>query len=159
MRITLRSLLLLSALFVFTPGYAADTDTASVSALRGFFSAVANKDYAGAWAAFTRHSQDMIVDNIASSEKMSAQDVRKLMDDNDQRIRDGFWESFRQSSKPEEFINLPMASGGHRMDADDSVVISFSNGATATVLMYHEGGVWKVGWMETFFPGGKVTSQ
>jgi hypothetical protein len=28
-----------------------------------------------------------------------------------------------------------------------------------TILMYKEAGRWKVGWMETFFPGGKLPKK
>lgn len=159
MKTLLRSLFLLSALSTFAPAFATDTDSAPASALRGFFTAVANKDYASAWAAFTRHSQEGIVKATADSEHMDIDEVRKLFITNDQSIRDGFWESFRQSSQAEKFINLAMASGGRQADADDSVVITLPNHNSATLLMYYEDGAWKVGWMETFFPGNKIPVQ
>ncbi|MGE5624287.1 MAG: hypothetical protein ACM3ZT_01940 [Bacillota bacterium] len=153
MKITLRSLILLAALLV---SGAAVADTGEVDALRGFFNAVSSKNYAAAWSAFTRHTQDLVVQNVADSEKMSVQDVRKLFDTNDESIQAGFWESFRQSSQSPVIAGLPMSAAGKQLDADGSVSISFTNGNQVTVLMYQEGGGWKVGWMETFFPGGKV---
>ena len=149
-----RWMMVILALLAAAPSLAADTGP--VVALRTFFTDVTNQDYAPAWAAFTRRSQDGIVNSVASSEHRTPADVRKLFDTNDASIRAGFWESFRNSTQAATFVAVAMAPGGARNGSDDSVVMTLPNGNSATLLMYKEGGAWKVGWMETFFPDNKV---
>jgi len=157
MQKTLRQALLITALLVSAPAFTADTGP--VIALRAFFTAVTQKDYATAWATLSRKSQEGIVDSVADGEHMASPDVRKLFDTNDPSIDAGFWESFRQSSQAETFLQVAMAPGGARNGSDDSVVITMANGNTVALQMYQEGSAWKVGWMETFFPSNKVPSQ
>jgi len=157
MKTMLRHVLLICVLSVSAPVFAADS--ATVVALRTFFTNVTNKDYAAAWAGFTRRSQDGIVNSVADSEHMAAADVRKLFDTNDQSIQAGFWDSFRNSSQSATFVEVAMAPGGTLNGSDDSVVMTLANGNTVSLQMFREGGVWKVGWMETFFPSNKVPTN
>lgn len=157
MKTLLRHALLICVLSVATPVFAADGGP--VVALRTFFTDVTKQDYAAAWAAFTRRSQDGIVNLVADSDHMTAAEVRKLFDSNDQRIQAGFWESFRNSSQSATFVEVAMAPGGALNGSDDSVVMTLANGNTVSLQMFREGGVWKVGWMETFFPSNKAPTS
>ena len=154
MKTLLRQALLVAVLLL--PVSAPAADAGPVVALRTFFTEVTNGDYAAAWAAFTRRSQDGIVQSVAGSEHMTSADVRKLFDTNDPSIRAGFWDSFRNSSQSATFVEAAMAPGRSLNGSGDSVVMTLTNGNTATLQMYREGKVWKVGWMETFFPDNKV---
>lgn len=157
MRNALRHVLLITTLLVSAHAFAADTGP--VIALRAFFTSVSQKDYAIAWATLSRKSQEGIVNSVADGEHMAAPDVRKLFDTNDPSIDAGFWESFRQSSQSETFLQVAMVPGGSSNGSDGSAVITLANGGTVTMQMYREAGSWKVGWMETFFPSNKVPSQ
>jgi len=154
MKTMLRCALLSAVLLV--SGSLSAADMGPVVALRAFFTEVAGQNYAPAWSAFTRRSQDGIVASVAGSEHMTPADVRKLFDADDQRIRAGFWDSFKNSSQAATFVEVAMAPGGALNGSDDSVVMTLPNGNTVALQMFREGGVWKVGWMETFFPDNKV---
>lgn len=161
MKRILYSLALLS-LLALAPLASADTnaDTGPVIALRAFFTAVVKDDAGASWVLFTRRTQDGVVKSVADSEHMDPAAVRRLFDTADLSIRDGFWKSFHQSSQAESFIGVQMSSQGPANGADGSVLITMPNGNQATVLMFREGGAWKVGWFETFFPNGlTVPSQ
>ena len=148
--------LLLSSLLVFPLSAPADADPGPVIALRAFFTAVVNGDDKTAWNLFTRHTQDGVVKSVAESEKMDPKELRSMFDTADQRLHDGFWASFHSSSQAESFVSVQMDSSGPSKDAPGSVLISLPNGNTITMLMYREGGAWKVGWFETFFPSGSL---
>ena len=127
-------------------------DAQAVVALRGFFVSVAAQDYAPAWSALSAKSQGWIANAIADSAH------RKLLDDNDSSVQRGFWDSFRESSKPEVFTQMAMTPAA-APGADADVTVSGANVKDMVILMYKEAGGWKVGWMETFFPGGKVPKK
>jgi len=154
MKMPLRRALLVSALLLPLPAFAADTGP--VAALRSFFTDVTKSDYADAWAAFTSRSKQGIVNSVADSEHLDPTKVRKLFDTNDPSIQAGFWENFKNSSQSGKFVEFAMAAGGPLKGSDDSVVITLPNGNTVALQMFHEGKGWKVGWMETFFPDNKV---
>jgi len=151
---TLSRALLLSLLLVFP--LTAPADAGPVIVLRAFFTAVVNGDDKTAWSLFTRHTQDGVVKSVADSEKMDVTELRAMFDSADQRLHDGFWASFRSSSQAESFVSVQMNSTGPSKDAPGSVLITFPNGNTVSMLMYREGGAWKVGWFETFFPSGAL---
>jgi hypothetical protein len=141
-----------------SPWHAAGAqEAAPVVVLRGFFVAVAAKDYAPAWSAFSAKTQGWVAQSIAGSANMTAAEVRKLLDSNDDRVQRGFWDSFRESSKPELFTQLAMSPAA-AAGADGAVKLTV-NGQQMTFLMYQEAGGWKLGWMETFFPGGKLPAK
>jgi len=149
--------LLLSLLLVFPLTAPADADPGPVIALRAFFTAVVNGDDKTAWNLFTRHTQDGVVKSVADSEKMDPVELRAMFGSADQRLHDGFWASFHKSSQAETFLAVQMDSTGPSKDAPGSVLITYPNNAgTVTMLMYREGGAWKVGWFETFFPSGSI---
>jgi hypothetical protein len=128
-------------------------DAQAVVALRAFFVAVAAKDYATAWSAFSAKTQGLVAQSIADSANMTAADVSQLLDSNDDRVQRGFWNSFRESAKPDVFAQLamtPVAAPG----AGSAVRVNGANVKEMTFLMYKEAGGWKVGWMESFFPKG-----
>ncbi|HEX4299764.1 MAG TPA: hypothetical protein VH327_02750 [Gammaproteobacteria bacterium] len=152
LRYALLPLLLLS----FAPAAPADTEAAPVLALRAFFTKVVNGDDKGAWSLFTRHTQDGIVKSVSDSEHMQPAELRSMFDDGDQRLHDGFWDSFHKSSQAESFISVQMDSTGPDKDAPGSVTVTLPNGAQLKMLMYLEGADWKVGWFETFFPSGQL---
>jgi hypothetical protein len=154
----LRLAVVLVALTAASPWRAAGAqDAGMVDALRAFFAAVAAKDYATAWSGFSAKTQTLVAQNIAASANLTAADVRKLLDANDDRIQRGFWDSFRGSSKPERFGQVTMTPGIVPL-ADGAVKLTV-NGQDMTFLMYKEAGGWKVGWMETFFPAGLPAKQ
>ena len=157
LRSTLRSLAFTAALLAMAPVTADEPSSAPVIALRTFFNAVAGEDYASAWKGFTRKSQQVIIQSIADSEKMSATDVEQLFSTNAQSIQAGFWTNFRQSSQADTLVGLAMRSAGPQRGAEGSVEITLSDGRVATLLMYKEGRKWKVGWTETFFPSGAIS--
>jgi hypothetical protein len=82
---------------------------------------------------------------------MDSAQVRALFDANDSRIDSGFWESFRTSSTAGNFAADTMTSQVSA-DGSNAAVQVFSGGKSVTIKMHREGGAWKVGWMETFFP-------
>lgn len=133
-------------------------DAQAVVALRAFFASVAAKDYAPAWSAFTSKTQNWVAQSIADSANMPVAEVRKLLDTNDDRVQRGFWDSFRDSSKPEAFLQTAMTLGT-APGGDAAVKVSGANVKDMAILMYKEAGGWKVGWMETFFPGGKLPKK
>ena len=126
-------------------------DSGAVVTLRGFFVAVAAKDYASAWSAFSANTKNLLAQSIAEENKMTVDEVRKLLDSNDDRVQRGFWDSFRTAAKPEVFTQLAMSPAA-AAGADGAVKMKTS-GKEITILMYKEAAKWKVGWMETFFPG------
>lgn len=158
MKTLLRFVFLPAALLALAPVTLADTDTGPVQALRAFFTAVSNSHYDAAWALFSKHTQDGIVSSVADDEKMDPAEVRRLFETNDQSIQDGFWDSFHKSSSAETFVSVQMDSTGPSKDAPGSVLVTLPNGNSVTLLMYRERGSWKVGWFETFFPSGKISS-
>ena len=126
-------------------------DSGAVVALRGFFVAVAAKDYASAWSGFSAKTKNLVAQSIAEDHKMTADEVRKLLDSNDDSVQRGFWESFRNSVKPEVYVQLAM-SPATAAGADGAVKVKAPS-KELTFLMYKEASGWKVGWMETWFPG------
>jgi hypothetical protein len=141
-----------------SPWHAAGAqDAQSAVALRAFFAAVAAKDYATAWSAFSAKTQGWVAQSIADSANMTAAEVRKLLDANDDRVQRGFWDSFRTSSKPERFAQVAMNPG--IAPGGDGAVQLTVDGQQMTVLMSKEAGGWKVGWMETFFPTGTLPAK
>jgi hypothetical protein len=153
------AVLLLSLVAVASPWHAAVAqDAGTVLVLRGFFAAVAARDYATAWAAFSAKTQNWVAQGIAESAQMTVGEVRKLLDSNDERVQRGFWESFRESSKPEVLTQLGMTPAT-APGADGAVRVTGANVKEMVILMYKEAGGWKVGWMETFFPTGKLPAQ
>jgi len=153
---TLSRALLACLLLVLPLASSADADAGPVIALRAFFTAVVNGDDKGAWGLFSRHTKDGIVKSVADSEHMDKAEVRKLFDSAAPQLHEGFWASFHSSSQAETFVSVQMDSTGPSKDAPGSVLITMPNGSSVTMLMYREGGAWKVGWFETFFPGGAV---
>jgi hypothetical protein len=133
-------------------------DAQAVVALRGFFVSVAAKDYAPAWSAFSAKTQAWVAQSIAESASMPVAEVRSLLDANDDRVQRGFWDSFRESSKPDVFTGMAMTPAA-APGADAAVKVNGANVKDMTILMYKEAGRWKVGWMETFFPGGKLPKK
>src|SRR5579859_2354317 len=118
MKMPLRRALLVSALLLPLPAFAADTGP--VAALRSFFTDVTKSDYADAWAAFTSRSKQGIVNSVADSEHLDPTKVRKLFDTNDPSIQAGFWENFKNSSQSGKFVEFAMATGGPLKGSDDS---------------------------------------
>ena len=125
-----------------------------MTVLRGFFVNVASKNYAPAWVAFTKKSQQGIIQSISTDEKMKPADVEKLFKKNAQSVQDGFWDHFRTSSNASVFSGVAMAAATPPAGADGAVNITMSNGKLILIRMYKEGGKWKIGWIETFFPNG-----
>jgi hypothetical protein len=131
----------------------AQDNPGTVVALRAFLNAVAAKDYATAWSGFSAKTKALVVQSITEGQKeLTADEIRKLLDTNDQRTQAGFWEHFRTSANSAALARLPMRAAT-AAGADGAVKVTAPSKAVATFLMYKEAGAWKVGWMETFFGG------
>ena len=108
---TLRFVVLFAALALATLPYrsASAQDPGMVTALRGFLNAVAAKDYASAWSAFSAKTKDLLVQSIAAGDKsLTAGEIRQMLDTNDERTQRGFWDNFRTAAKPEFIAGLAM---------------------------------------------------
>lgn len=85
-----------------------------------------------------------------------SQKCGQCVENGDQRLHTGFWQSFHDSSQAETLLSVQMESTGPSKDAPGSVLIKMPNGGQLTMLMYRDKGRWKVGWFETFFPNGQL---
>lgn len=118
------------------------------SAVKGFFHAVAQKQYGAAWKLLSESSKATICQSIARDEKMDAGEVRRLFESNDVSIQNGFWESFRVNSKCEVLAGSVFQSGAVDGNRADVTV----RGASAVFRAVREQGSWRFGLMETFPP-------
>lgn len=138
------------ALFLALPSVAAEPAGGSpAGAVKGFFGAVAAKDYLKAWGLLSDTSKTTICEMIAKDENMKASDVRTLFDTNDPRIQNGFWDSFRQSSKSDVLAGSTYTSGA----VNGTKASVTMEGNTTVFHTFKENGRWKFGLMETFPPG------
>lgn len=141
---------LVLGLFLALPATAAEpAGGGPAGAVKGFFGAVAAKEYAKAWGYLSNASKTQICDMIAKDEKMQVTEVRALFDSNDPRIQNGFWDSFRQSSKSDVLADSHYTTGavtGNRADVK-------MDGNNTVFHTFKENGKWKFGLMETFPPG------
>lgn len=142
---------LLLCLLVAVPAEATRTAASDpAQAVKGFFQAVAGKNYAQAWALLSRSSQDQIVTMIARDEKMEPAAVRSLFERTDPAICNGFWESFRNSSSSDV---LAQGTFKTTQNAGNRATVELANNANARFLAFLENGSWRFGLLETFPPG------
>lgn len=122
-----------------------------VEATQGFYDAIAGENYAAAWGSLTKKSQDKFVSMVAEDEKMDKSKVQELFDKDTSAIRQGFWRSFRNSSKLD--IYAPGATYKVVSESDDQAEIEMTSGSfSLKSKAFKEDGKWKLGYVETFLP-------
>lgn len=141
---------LVLGLLLALPAVAADPVGGSpAGAVKGFFGAVAAREYSKAWGLLSNASKTQICDMIAKDENMKAADVRAMFDGSDPRIEKGFWDSFRESSKADVLASSLYTAGAVRGNRADVKM----DGNETVFHVFKENGKWKFGLMETFPPG------
>ena len=130
------------------------TTTTGVSgpeaAARAFFRAVMNKDYNRAWNGLSQNSKNRIVALVAKEAKVSASDVRPLMNDTGSKVSVSFWDGFR-NSEGFQLIAKNVKFGSAKFIGSSEAHVPLTVGTeTVDFKMYKEGSVWKAGWLETF---------
>ena len=118
-------------------------------AVQGFFQAVVAEDYARAWTLLSSGSQDKIVADVATSEKMDPQAVRRLFDTSDPSICSGFWASFRKGSKSDVLASQAFLT---QTTAGNCATVRIEGNDNVSFLAYLENGSWRFGLVETIAP-------
>ncbi|HEX5034403.1 MAG TPA: hypothetical protein VFW62_07995 [bacterium] len=122
-----------------------------VEATQGFYDAIAGENYAAAWGSLTKKSQEKFVTMVAGDEKMDKAKVQELFDSDSASIRNGFWRSFRNSSKLD--IYAPGATYKVVSESGDVAEVEMTSGSFALKSKaFKEDGKWKLGYVETFLP-------
>ena len=133
---------------VTATSFTADFSTPD-GATRTFYQSVLGDKFDVSWKVLSKASQDKIVSMVAEEEKMNADEVRKLFDSNDAKIQAGFWQSFKNSSKVDQYV--PAATYKLVKTEGDTAQVQLVN--KLVVLdskAYKENGEWKMGYVESF---------
>lgn len=148
----LRSFALLTAVWFAASSTSALAQTApaapdAAAIAHQWIQAVVDQEYSTAWALLTARSQDYIVNQVASDEKLDPAEVRALFNRTDQSVVSGFWTSFRKSGSA--LLSLATVNASVVSSDGDTAVVAFS-GYTKQWKCYREAGGWRVGFVETF---------
>lgn len=125
-------------------------DSAPDNALKAFWQSVADKDYPTSWRLLSQRSQQEIAGTIANAEKRPIGEIVDLFERNDRSIVGGFWTSFRESSKAEIIASQAKYRAQPAQGDRCGVITIINNHESRPVLMFREGGQWRVGFAETF---------
>jgi len=118
-------------------------------AVKGFFQAVVNGDYARSWNLLSSHSQARIVAAVARDEGLDPQQVRRLFESNAPAVQNGFWANFRSSSRSEVLAFKTFTT----LNQEGNRAAVGLAGQDGSFVAVRETGVWRFGLFETFPPG------
>jgi hypothetical protein len=144
---SLRAFTLIFVILIFS-GVAANAEDAPDVVAHKFFQAVNSKDYGVAWKILTKKSQNSIVQAVASASKLKPAKVKVLFEKDEKTVQNGFWDSFRLSSKADQ-----VAGATFKTASKDAKTARVTFSAKLPILMFNEGG-WKFGLFESFLPQG-----
>lgn len=113
-----------------------------------FFQSVAREDFAESWNILSTYSQNTIVAMVAEEAQKPPDLIRQLFETNHRSVQNGFWSSFRESSRIPTLTvyatyrqterNGPLATVKVRVGEEE---IRFE--------LYEEAGRWKLGLIES----------
>jgi hypothetical protein len=135
-------------LLVVLSAAAARAQTSPEAAARHFYESAAQRNYLDCWNLLTSSSQKSFVQAVAPDAKMDPTLVRQLFAANDPRLVAGFWESFRKALHPDQILKV----AHFKTESDDGRLAKVRLDDRTVLLMFKEGGSWKLGWQETFQP-------
>lgn len=147
-------ILVLAFLLIPTKAFALNSQELTV---KNFYRYVDSKQYGKAWNSLTETSKqritNMIVDKSNEIAKGKAtytySQIRKMMDQPGSEVSLSFWNSFRGSFKA-DYI-LPRAKFKMVSTTSKKSIVKLSLGTKfVNYKLFKEGGVWKVGYTETF---------
>jgi len=127
----------------------AEKFTTPDNAVQTFFVALHVKNYAFAWKSMTRFSQNQFVERFSRSQRISEARARESFEKNDEEVRLGFWNKFREDSKIVSLVPLAVYVVSE-INGDQATVQMTSGGIAHLIKALREGGSWRVAYSETF---------
>jgi hypothetical protein len=118
-------------------------------ATKAFYDSVNLEKFNISWNTLSKTSQDKIVIMVAEEEKLDPKEVRQLFDTNSQAIQAGFWKSFKNSSKVDQY-----APGAVykvlKVDGSEAQIQLSNKLVVLDSKAFKEDGQWKMGYVESF---------
>ncbi len=133
-----------------SPDGALKTDLSTPEgATQTFYTSVNSEKFDISWKSLSKTSQDKIVAMVAEEEKMDPKEVQKLFDANAQAIQAGFWKSFKNSSKVDQYAP-GAAYKVVKVDGNEAQVQLTNKLVVLDSKAFKEDGQWKMGYVESF---------
>lgn len=111
-----------------------------------FFKALQSQDYPQAWTHLTHRSRETIVDLLAKSWKAHSSKELTRMFEQGHSVAEIYWQQFTRNLK----IPTWMAQSYQQMGQSGSEVLVKASPSGVYLMVFHEAGNWKFGYIETF---------
>lgn len=113
-----------------------------------FFLSVATENFDYSWRMLSTYSQNTIVTMVAKEAEKSPELIRQLFDSNHASVQNGFWSSFRDSSRIPTIVSKATYQQMDRADSLATVRVQVGQEEIRFEL-YEEDGNWKLGLIES----------
>lgn len=133
------------------------TEALILESAEKFFISLKERNYKTAWGLISEKSQKTIIDDIYNASRKRGADIEKeniIMDFNRNGIIfNNYWDAFLNNFDPDVVLNERVWEL-EGVKTDYSVILLKNKNKNPTRLqMYKENDYWKVGFVETFWPG------
>jgi hypothetical protein len=153
-------IVLISILFFQSLSYAAplfDSNIeAAISSAESFFKMMKNRNYPKMWLLLTQKSKDVIVDDVYKAEAGAGMVYLRENINNDftgsGRLSEAYWKNFLENFNPDMVLEQSKWDiGKFEKDKGEIIIKNRKAESPAILMMLKENGVWKVGFVETFW--------
>ncbi len=128
------------------------------SVVANFFSAVAEEKFDEGWKLLSLYSQKEIVRMVAEEAESSPQIIEELFEENHPSIQEGFWRSFKNTSKISQVSSQAKFKTLKNVSGLATVQVSVGSNLV-DFEVYQESGEWKMGLIETLEANRKMAEN
>ncbi len=128
------------------------------NAVADFFAAVAEDKFDEGWKLLSHYSQKEIIRMVAEEAESSPQIIEELFEENHPSIQEGFWRSFKNTSKISQVSSQAQFKTLKKVSGLATVQVSVGNNLV-DFEVYQESGLWKMGLIETLEANRKMAEN
>lgn len=148
-------LCLFLALLLPLSGHAADNDADAVlTSAEDLFTSMRQGDYPRIWACLSLKSQDTIVHDICKAMSSGSCSEKAIADDfaKGEALSRAYWDAYLKNFDPAMVLEESRWEMGSLTGDRASITLTFKKAQKpATLRLFREGGLWKVGLTESFW--------